>query len=47
MDHSFLRLKRLFEYGKVHYRGLTRNTGRLGPLFGLGALEELDALPGP
>ena len=36
MEHPFLRLNRLFGYGKVHYRGLVRNMERLARLFGLG-----------
>ena len=38
VEHPFLRLKRLFEYGKVRYRGLAKNTERLALLFGLGNL---------
>ena len=38
MEHSFLRLKRLFGYGKVRYRGLAKNMERLAMLFGLGNL---------
>ena len=34
----FLRLKRLFGYGKVRYRGLAKNMERLALLFGLGNL---------
>ena len=36
VEHPFLRLKRLFGYFKVHYRGLAKNAGRLALLFGLG-----------
>ena len=35
---SLPRLKRLFGYGKVRYRGLAKNTERLARLFGLGNL---------
>ena len=38
VEHPFLRLKRLFGYGKVRYRGLTQNAERLALLFGLGNL---------
>ena len=38
VEHPFLGLKRLFRYGKVHYRGLAKNTERLALLFGLGNL---------
>ena len=38
VEHSFLRLKRLFGYGKVRYRGLAKNMERLAMLFGLGNL---------
>ena len=38
VEHPFLRLKRLFGYGKVRYRGLMKNTQRLALLFGLGNL---------
>ena len=38
VKHPFLRLKRLFGYGKVPYRGLMKNTQRLALLFGLGNL---------
>ena len=38
VEHPFLRLKRLFGYGKVRYRGLANNTERLALLFGLGNL---------
>ena len=34
----FLKVKRLFGYGKVRCRGLTKNTQRLALLFGLGNL---------
>ena len=36
VEHPFLRLKRLFGYGKVRYRGLAKNMERLALLFGLG-----------
>ena len=38
VEHPFLRLKRLFGYIKVRYRGLAKNTQRLALLFGLGNL---------
>ena len=38
VEHPFLRLKRLFGYGKVRYRGLAKNIKRLALLFGLGNL---------
>ena len=36
VEHPFLRVKRLFGYSKVRYRGLAKNTERLALLFGLG-----------
>ena len=38
VEHPFLRLKRLFGYAKVRYRGLAKNADRLALLFGLGNL---------
>ena len=38
VEHPFLRVKRLFGYAKVRYRGLARNAERLALLFGLGNL---------
>ena len=38
VEHPFLRLKRLFGYDKVRYRGLAKNTERLALLFGFGNL---------
>ena len=38
VEHPFLRVKSLFGYGKVRYRGLMKNTQRLALLFGLGNL---------
>ena len=38
VEHPFLRLKRLFGYAKVRYRGLAKNAERLALLFGLGNL---------
>ena len=38
LEHPFLRLKRLFGYAKVRYRGLAKNAERLALLFGLGNL---------
>ena len=42
VEHPFLRLKRLFGYGKVRYRGLAKNMERLALLFGLGNLLTAD-----
>ena len=38
VEHSFLRVKRLFGYCKVRYRGLAKNRERLALLLGLGNL---------
>ena len=38
VEHPFLRVKCLFGYGKVRYRGLAKNAGRLALLFGLANL---------
>ena len=38
MWHPFLKVKRVFGYAKVRYRGLAKNTERLALLFGLGNL---------
>ena len=38
VEHPFLKLKRLFGYVKVRYRGLAKNAERLAFLFGLGNL---------
>ena len=38
VEYPFLRLKWLFGYGKVRYRGLAKNMERLALLFGLGNL---------
>ena len=38
VEHPFLRLKRMFGYGKVRYRGLAKNKERVALLFGLGNL---------
>ncbi len=38
MEHPFLKLKRLFGYGKVRYRGLAKNLERVALLFWLGNL---------
>ena len=38
VEHPFLRVKRIFDYGKVRYRGLAKNTQRLALLLGLGNL---------
>ena len=38
VEHPFLRVKRLFGYGKVRYRGLAKNGERMALLLGLGNL---------
>ncbi len=38
VEHPFLKLKRLFGYGKVRYRGLAKNMERVALLFRLGNL---------
>ena len=38
VEHPFLRVKGLFGYGKVRYRGLMKNTQRLALLFGMSNL---------
>ena len=38
VEHPFLKVKRLFGYGKVRYRGLAKNTQPLALLLGLGNL---------
>ena len=38
VEHPFLKVKRIFDYGKVRYRGLAKNTQRLALLLGLGNL---------
>ncbi len=38
VEHPFLRVKRLFGYAKVRYRGLAKNTQRLALLLGMGNL---------
>ncbi len=38
VEHPFLKVKRIFGYWKVRYRGLGKNTQRLALLFGLGNL---------
>ena len=38
VEHPFLRVKRLFGYGKVRYRGLMKNAQRLALLFAMGNL---------
>ena len=42
VEHPFLKVKRLFGYAKVRYRGLAKNTERLALLFGLGNLMTAD-----
>ena len=44
VEHPFLRLKRLFGYAKVRYRGLAKNAERLALLFGLGNLLTAEGL---
>ena len=46
VEHPFLRLKRLFGYAKVRYRGLAKNTERLALLFGFGNLLTAEGQPG-
>ena len=43
VDHPFLKVKRLFGYGKVRYRGLAKNTQRLALLLGLGNLLTVES----
>ena len=38
VEHPFLRVKHRFDYAKVRYRGLAKNTQRLALLLGLGNL---------
>ena len=38
VEHPFLKVKRVFGYAKVRYRGLAKNTERLALLLGLGNL---------
>ena len=38
VEHPFLKVKRVFDYAKVRYRELAKNTDRLALLFGLGNL---------
>ena len=38
VEHPFLKVKRVFGYCKVRYRGLAKNTERMALLFGLGNL---------
>ena len=38
VEHPFLKVKRVFGYAKVRYRGLAKNTERLALLIGLGNL---------
>ena len=38
VEHPFLEVNRLFDCGKVRYRGLAKNTQRLALLRGLGNL---------
>ena len=43
VEHPFLKVKRVFGYAKVRYRGLPKNTERLALLFGLGNLLTAEA----
>ena len=49
VEHPFLRVRGLFGYGKVRYRGLMKNMQRLVLLFGMGNLltaeEPTDKMP--
>ena len=38
VEHPFLKVKRVFGYGEVRFRGLAKNTQRLAVLLGLGNL---------
>ena len=38
VEHPFLKVKQVFGYAKVRYRGLAKNTERLALLLGLGNL---------
>ena len=46
VEHPFLRMKRLFGYAKVRYRGLAKKTERLASLFGFGNLLTEEGQPG-
>ena len=43
VEHPFQKVKRVFGYAKVRYRGLAKNTERLALLFGLGNLLTAEA----
>ena len=45
VEHPFLKVKRIFDYGKVRYRGLAKNTQRLALLLGLGNLMTAEGQP--
>ena len=45
VEHPFLKVKRLFGYAKVRYRGLAKNRQRLALLFGLGNLLTAEGRP--
>ena len=45
VEHPFLKVKRIFDYGKVRYRGLAKNTQRLALLLGLGNLMTAGGQP--
>ena len=40
VEQPFLKVKRIFDYGKVPYRGLAKNTRRLALLLGLGQPDD-------
>ena len=42
VEHPFLKVKRISDYGKVRYRGLAKNTQRLALLLGLGNLMKAE-----
>ena len=45
VEHPLMRVKRLFGYGKVRYRGLMKNAQRPALLFGLGNLLTAEGQP--
>ena len=46
VEHPFLKVKRIFDYGQVRYRGLAKNTQRLALLLGLGNLMTAEGSTG-
>ena len=42
VEHPFLKVKRIFNCGKVRYRGLAKSTQRLALLLGLGNLMTVE-----